>query len=90
LHFQDRVKLPVPPLMPVRFSGDRPAMCRLAAGACTDINVIARPDQVAVEIAMIDAPADLPAGVGSALRENGGILVRLGESQALRVSFQHG
>jgi environmental stress-induced protein Ves len=88
LHFQDGVKLPVPPLMPVRFSGDRPAMCRLAAGACTDINVIARPDQVAVEIAMIDAPADLPAGVGSALREGGIILIRLNESLALRAALR--
>jgi len=88
LHFEDGVKLPVPPLMPVRFSGDRPAMCRLAAGACTDINVIARRDRVRVEIALVAAPTDVPAGAGSAMHRNGEILVRLDRSLALRAAFR--
>jgi uncharacterized protein len=84
LHFDDGVKLPVPPMMPVRFSGDRPTVCRLAEGPCTDINLIFRRDLVRAEIAIVDAPAELPPGGGSALRERGAVVVRLDAARALR------
>ena len=88
LHFEDGVKLPVPPLVPVRFSGDHATVCRLAGGASTDINVIARRDQVRVEIAVIASLAELPPGTGSALREGSWIMVRLDGSWALRADFR--
>jgi uncharacterized protein len=88
LHFDEGVKLAVPPFQPIRFSGDRPATCRLAEGPCTDINVIARRDLVAVEIAVVPAPGPLPDGVGSAVQDNGELLVRLDGSRALRAAFQ--
>jgi environmental stress-induced protein Ves len=88
LQFDDGVKLPVPPFQPIRFSGDRAATCRLADGPCTDINVIARRDLVAVEVAIMPAPAALPEGAGSAVQEGGEILVRLDPARALRVRFR--
>jgi environmental stress-induced protein Ves len=88
LHFEDGVKLAVPPFMPVRFAGDRPALCRLAGGPCTDINVIARRDQVEVSVAVVAASPDLPEQIGSALREKDEILVRLDQWRALRVCLQ--
>jgi environmental stress-induced protein Ves len=87
LHFEDGVKLAVPPFVPVRFAGDRPAMCRLAGGPCTDINVIARRDQVVMAVAVVAPTPDLPEGVGSALREKGEIVIRLDQSRALRAVF---
>ena len=84
LHFEDGVKLAVPPFVPVRFAGDRPAMCRLAGGPCTDINVIARRDQVQVTVEVVAPTPDLPGGAGSALRQNGEIVIRLDASRALR------
>jgi uncharacterized protein len=88
LHFEDGVKLAVPPFVPVRFAGDRPVLCRLAGGPCTDINVIARRDLVRVAIALVVAPPDLPAGAGSARSDQDEILVRLNPSRALQVRFQ--
>jgi environmental stress-induced protein Ves len=88
LHFEDGVKLAVPPFVPVRFAGDRPVLCRLAGGPCTDINVMARRDLVRVAVAVVAAPTDLPAGAGSAKSDQDEILVRLDPSRALRVRFQ--
>jgi environmental stress-induced protein Ves len=88
LHFDDGLKIAVPPFLPVRFSGDRPAACRLADGPCTDINVIARRDLVAVEVAIVPAPAALHDGTGSAFQNERELLVRLDGARALRVSFQ--
>ena len=65
LHFEDGVKLAVPPFVPSCFAGDRPALCRLAGGPCTDINVIARRDQVEVSVAVVAASPDLPEQIGS-------------------------
>jgi environmental stress-induced protein Ves len=86
LHFDDGVKLAVPPFLPVRFSGDRRVACRVA-GPCTDINVIARRDLVSAEVAVVPAPAALPEGVGSAFQERDEMLVRLDASRALRAAF---
>jgi environmental stress-induced protein Ves len=58
LHFEGGVELAVPPFVPVRFAGDRPVLCRLAGGPCTDINVIARRDLVRVAVAVVAAPPD--------------------------------
>jgi environmental stress-induced protein Ves len=88
LQFEDGTALQVPPGKPIRFSGDRPALCKLKDGACADINVIARRDLVAVEVAIVPAPAALPDGTGSALQEDRELLVRLNPSRALRASFQ--
>ena len=88
LHFDDGVKIAVPPFLPVRFSGDRTAVCRLADGPCTDINVIARRDLLAVEVAVVPAPAALPEGTGSAVQEGREILVRLDPARALRAAFR--
>jgi environmental stress-induced protein Ves len=85
LHFDDGVKLAVPPFLPVRFSGDRAVTCRVA-GPCTDINVIARRDLVSVEVTLVPAPAALPEGVGSAVQKNGEVLIRLDGSRALRAT----
>ena len=75
-------------MMPVRFSGDRPVTCRLAAGPCTDINIIARRDLVGVEVAIVPAPAALPEGTGSALQEGRQLVVRLNGARALRAVFR--
>jgi environmental stress-induced protein Ves len=88
LHFDDGVKLAVPPFLPVRFSGDRATTCRLADGPCTDINVIARRDLVAVEVAILPAPAALPEGIGSAVQHQQELLVRLDPARALRAAFR--
>ncbi|HEX6103012.1 MAG TPA: HutD family protein [Alphaproteobacteria bacterium] len=87
LHFDDGVKVAVPPFVPIRFSGDRAVTCRLAGGPCTDINVIARRD-LAVDVAIVPAPAALPEETGSAVQEGSGILVRLDPARALRASFR--
>jgi environmental stress-induced protein Ves len=88
LHFDDGVKLAVPPFQPIRFSGDRAATCRLAAGPCTDINIIARRDRVRAEVAIVPAPAALPEGTGSALQEGRQLVVRLNGARALRAVFR--
>ena len=88
LQVDEGVKLPVPPLMPVRFSGDRPVICRLADGPCTDINLIFRRDLVRAEVGIVDAPAALPEGSGSAIRDGGEIVVRLDPSHALRAVLE--
>ena len=88
LHFDDGVKLAVPPFQPIRFSGDRAATCRLADGPCTDINIIARRDLVAVDVATVPAPDALPEGIGSALQNERELLVRLDPARALRAVFR--
>ena len=88
LHFDDGVKLPVPPMMPMRFSGDRPVTCRLAEGPCTDINLIFRRDRVRAEVAIVDARRELPAGAGSAINRGGEILVRLDAARALSAALK--
>ena len=87
LHFDDGVKLPVLPMMPVRFSGDRPVTCRLAAGPCTDINLIFRRDRLQAEVSIVEAPRELPAGAGSALSRGCESLVRLDAAQALSATL---
>ena len=88
LQFEDGTALQVAPYEPIRFSGGRPAVCKLRDGACADINVIARRDLVHAEVAIVAAPAILPDGIGSALREDRELLVRLDGSRALRASFR--
>ena len=87
LEFEDGTAVQVPPFEPVRFSGERPAVCKLTDGPCTDINVIARRD-LAVDVAVVPAPVALPDGTGSAVQEGSEILVRLDPAHALRASFR--
>jgi uncharacterized protein len=88
LQFEDGTVLQVPPLEPIRFSGDRAAVCRLADGPCTDVNVIARRDLVSVEVAILPAPAALPEEIGSAVQQDRELLVRLDAARALRAAFR--
>jgi environmental stress-induced protein Ves len=88
LQFEDGATFQAPPFHPVRFSGDRAATCRLADGACTDINVIARRDLVSVEVGIVSAPDALPEGIGSAVQDDRDVLVRLDPARALRAAFR--
>jgi environmental stress-induced protein Ves len=88
LEFEGGTVLQAPPFHPVRFSGDRAATCRLADGACTDINVIARRDLVSVEVGIVPASDAVPAGIGSAVQDERDVLVRLDPARALRAVFR--
>ncbi len=75
------------PFVPMRFDGARAATCKLSAGPCTVLNVMARRGRAEADVAVVAAPGDLPPEIGDAARDGNLILVRLDATRVLRVRF---
>lgn len=68
---------------PHRFDGGAPARCRLRAGPCRDLNVMARAD-LAMQVDVVAAGADTPPA-GHALIGADRALLRLDHALVLQV-----
>lgn len=76
------------PFVPMRFDGALEAECRLAAGPCTVLNVMARRGRAEADVAVLPDAGDLPPDIGDAARDGNTILVRLDPGLILRVRFR--
>lgn len=86
LSFADRAKLHLSERFALEtFPGDGITHCRLDAGPCTVINVIARPD-LPVRVNVVRSLAPLPS-LGHALVANTGISIRLDERHVLNIAL---
>ncbi|WP_298728746.1 HutD family protein [uncultured Ferrovibrio sp.] len=86
LSFSDRAKLHVIRRHhPEQFPGAALAQCRLQAGPCSVLNVIARED-IALRVNVVTSHAPLPS-LGHALISDHGVGIRLDERHVLNVAL---